>query len=149
MTEIGDPALGSVAGGGKPVLAFETDSMQALALVYELLDEGVDVARARDAFTAGGRSFTPAPRSSTRRRSAAWTSPRWQRKRQTPVTGLDDYPVHHYPMVKPKIGVYSQATTVPNSPLEKNAAAPSPGHCATQVARRRRCGGLLRRRCSR
>jgi hypothetical protein len=34
MTEIGDPGLGTVTGGGAPVYAFETDSMQALALVF-------------------------------------------------------------------------------------------------------------------
>jgi hypothetical protein len=60
-------------------------------------------------------------------------------KRQTPVTGLDGYPVHHFAMEKPKIGVYSQATTAPNSPLEPNDALNAPddpraGHCAEQAA---------------
>ena len=116
------------------MLAFETDSMQALAMVYELLDKGVDVARARDAFTAGGRSFSTGTALVDASTLGSVDIAALAAKRQTPVTGLDGYPVAHHPMVKPKIGVYSQATSVPNSPLEKNVAAPSPGHCATQVA---------------
>jgi hypothetical protein len=134
MTEIDDPALGKVAEPGKPVLAFETDSMQALALVYELLDKGVEVARAQNQFTAGGRSFTTGTALVKASSLGGVDLAALAAKRQTPVTGLDGYPVAHHPMVKPKIGVYTAATTVPNSPLEPNAAAPTPGHCATQVA---------------
>jgi hypothetical protein len=134
MTEIGDPALGDVAAGSKPVLAFETDSMQALAMVYELLDKGVKVARARDAFTAGGRSFSTGSALVDASTLGSVDLAALAARRETPVTGLDGYPVHHFPMVKPKIGVFSQGTSVPNSPLEKNGAAPSPGHCATQAA---------------
>jgi hypothetical protein len=134
MTEISAPALGGVGNAGKPVLAFETDSMQALAMVYELLDKGVDVARARDAFSAGDRSFSTGTALVDASTLGSVDIAALSAKRQTPVTGLDGFPVAHHPMVKPKIGVYSQATSVPNSPLEKNMAAPSPGHCATQVA---------------
>jgi hypothetical protein len=134
MTEIGDPGLGTVAGGSKPVLAFETDSMQALALAYELLDKGVDVARARDAFEASGRQFTTGTALVDASSLGSVDLAALAAKRQTPVTGLDGYPVAHHPMEKPKIGIYSQATTPPNSPLEPNPVAPSPGHCATQVA---------------
>ncbi len=137
MTEIGDPAFGTVAEPAKPVLAFETDSMQALALVYELLDKDVDVARARDAFSAGGRSFTTGTALVDASSLGSVDLAALAAKRQTPVTGLDGYPVAHHPMVKPKIGVYSQTTATPdrapNSPLDPNPSAPSPGHCATQV----------------
>ena len=96
MTEIGDPGLGSLAGGGKPVLAFETDSMQALALVYELLDKGVDVARAGDPFTRRRPDVhAPAARSSTRRTLGSVDIAALAAKRQTPVTGIDGYPVAH------------------------------------------------------
>jgi hypothetical protein len=133
MTEIDDPALGGVNNGAKPVLAFETDSMQALAMAYELLEKGVDVARARDAFTSGGRSFSTGTALVDASTLGGVDIAALAAERETPVTGLDGYPVTHHPMVKPKIGVYSQATSAPNSPLEKNAVAPSPGHCATQV----------------
>jgi hypothetical protein len=138
LTEIGDPALGTTANPAKPVLAFETDSMQALALVYELLDKGVDVARARDPFAAGGRTFSTGTALVDTSTLGSVDIEALAEKRQTPVTGLDQYPVSHHPMVKPKIGVYSQTTAVPdrapNSPLDPNPLAPSPGHCATQVA---------------
>jgi hypothetical protein len=138
MTEIADPALGGVSNAAKPVLAFETDSMQALAMVFELLDKGVEVARARDAFSSGGRSFSTGTALVDASTLGSTDIAALAAKRQTPVTGLDGYPVHHHPMVKPKIGVYSQTTAVPdrapNSPLDPNPSAPSPGHCATQVS---------------
>jgi hypothetical protein len=139
MTEIADPGLGTVAGAGKPVFAFETDSMQALALVYELLQEGVDVARARDAFSAGGRDFTTGTALVDGSDIAGAKLADMAAKRQTPLTGLDGYPVHHFAMEKPKIGVYSQAATTPNSPLEPNDALNAPddpraGHCNEQAA---------------
>src|SRR4029079_8987254 len=105
-----------------PVLAFETDSMQALAMVYELLDKGVDVARARDAFTAGGRSFTAGTALVHASPLGSVDIAALAAKRQPPVTGLDGFPVAHHPMVKPKIGIYTQGTSGPNTPLEPTAA---------------------------
>jgi len=107
------------------------------------LDKGVKVARARDAFTSGGRSFSTGSALVDTSTLGSVDMAALAAKRQTPVTGLDGYPVDHFPMVKPKIGVYSQATSVPNSPLEKNVAAPSPGrHDAwlTQQIRRVHAG---------
>ena len=83
MTEIADPALGTRDRRRRPpVFAFETDSMQALALVYELLDAGVDVDRGRATRSARPAvTSPPARRSWTARRSPARasTSPPWRR----------------------------------------------------------------------
>ena len=136
MTEIGDPGLGTVPASPQPVYAFETDSMQALAMVFELLDRGVTVDRGRDAFDAAGRRFTTGTAlvngASLAARGvdlAALAS-----RRATPVTGLDGYPVAHYAMETPKVGMYTPGTSEPNNPIRPNAGAPSPGHCATQQA---------------
>ena len=129
MTEIGDPALGTVTGGGAPVYAFETDSMQALALVWELLERNVKVYRGRAAFSASGRDFT----TGTALVDGASLADRgvdlaaMAAKRQTPVTGVNGYPVEHQEIERPKVGVYSQgdnnpattADTDPNSPLKR------------------------------
>jgi hypothetical protein len=141
MTEIGDPGLGTMTGGGAPVYAFETDSMQALALVFELLDKNVTVHRGRDAFQAAGRQFT----TGTALVDGASLAARGvdiaalAAKRQTPVTGVNGYPVAHHEMERPKIGVYSQAPSDPNSPLEPDESLnlpddPRAGHCAEQAA---------------
>ena len=132
MTEIGDPGLGTVSGGGAPVYAFETDSMQALAMVYELLDAGVEVRRARDAFSAGGRQFTTGTALVNGATLGGVNLAALAAKRQTPVTGLDGYPAANHVMEEPKIGLFTAGTTEPNNPIRPNGAAPYPGHCATQ-----------------
>ena len=63
MTEIGDPAFGSAPGAGSAVYAFDTDSMQSLAMVTELLDAGVTVSRGAAGSTR---------RASTSRRARRW-----------------------------------------------------------------------------
>jgi hypothetical protein len=139
MTEIGDPALGTLTGAGSPVYAFETDSMQALALVWELLERKVDVYRGRAPFSASGRNFT----TGTALVDGASLAARGvdlaalAAKRQTPVTGVNGYPVEHQAMERPKVGVYTQANITPNSPLHPNEALNTPedpraGHCAEQ-----------------
>jgi hypothetical protein len=141
MTEIGAPALGTVTGAGSPVYAFETDSMQALALVWELLERDVSVARGTAPFSASGRDFT----TGTALVDAASLAARGvdlaalAAKRQTPVTGVNGYPVAHQVMERPKVAVLSQASSTPNSPLHPNAALNAPddpraGHCAEQAA---------------
>ena len=131
MSEIGDPALGSVSGAGEPVYAFETDSMQALAMVYELLDAGVRVDRAAEAFDAGGRDFTTGTALVRESDLGGVDLAALAAKRQTPVTGLGGYPVEHHVMEKPKVGLYA-GTVEPNNPLRPNAGAPAPGHCGSQ-----------------
>ena len=140
MTEVGDPGLGALTGAGAPVYAFETDSMQALALVFELLERNVDVYRGRDAFDAGGRHFTTGAAlvdgGSLAARGVDLAA--LAAKRETPVSGLNGYPVAHQAMKRPKIGVYSQAAQDPNSPLEPDTSLnvpddPRAGHCAEQA----------------
>ena len=121
-----------MANAGKPVLAFETDSMQALALVYELLDAGVDVARARDAFSAGGRSFSTGTALVDASTLGGVDIAALAAKRQTPVTGLDGYPV------APPDGQAEDRRLLAGhdgaeQPAREENAAPGPGHCATQV----------------
>ena len=140
MTEIADPALGTLTGGGAPVYAFETDSMQALALVWELLERDVKVYRGRAAFSASGRDFTTGAAlvdgASLAARGVDIAA--LAAKRQTPVTGVNGYPVEHHEIERPKVGVYSQANTNPNSPLHPDASLnlpddPRAGHCAEQA----------------
>ena len=56
MTEVNSPTYGT-APAASPVYAFNTDSMRGLALVTDLLAKGVNVYRAKSAFTANGTQY--------------------------------------------------------------------------------------------
>ena len=149
MTEIADPNWGSVPSAESPVYAFDTDSMRGLALVIDLLNEGVTVYRGRSAFDAAGKHFETGAALVDAASVAAQgvNLATLADKRQTPIVGLDGYPVARQQMTKPKIGLYSTATLpLPagqpagslgtgiefNNPLRPDPLAPLPGHCGTQ-----------------
>ena len=129
MTEIHGASLGTFPSTASSVYAFNTDSMQALGLVSDLLDKGVNVYRGGTGFTAGGTQFytgaalvdasTLAGKADLAALAAA---------RNTPITGLSNFPVAHYQMTMPKIGVYTGSAAIPSNPLYRGTGN---GHCGT------------------
>ena len=116
MTKIGEPAQGQVPLTAQPVYAFNTDSMAGLAMVNQLLGQDASVARAADAFDSGGLHFFTGAAlvdgASVSLDTITADAARWQ----TPVYGLESYPVAHYALTLPKIGVYTGGTTAPTNP---------------------------------
>jgi len=116
MTRIGDPALGSAPPSAQPVYAFNTDSMAGLAMVNQLLGQGASVSRGAAAFDSGGVHFATGAAlvdgASVDLATIGGDAASWQ----TPVSGLSDYPVTHYALARPKIGVYTGGTNVPTNP---------------------------------
>src|SRR4051812_13836909 len=141
MTEISDPAYGTVSGAGSPVYAFDTDSAAALGLVTELLADGVKVFRAASPFSGANHAFVSgaalvdgATLTAKGVNLAALAA-----ARETPVYGLPSYPVQRYPLKVPKIGLlYSSSTTAayPTSPngLGSGTGACSGGYCEALFA---------------
>lgn len=118
MTEINSTDYGTVTNGTAPVLAFNTDSARGLALTVDLLDKGVNVYRATTAFTAGGKQFyTGAALVDGASLAGKADIAALAKARETPVLGLSTYPVARKQLAKPKIGLYTGATTVPTNPL--------------------------------
>jgi hypothetical protein len=116
MTLLFDPSQTTAPAPGQAVYAFNTDSMSGLAMVNELLGEGASVARGAAAFDAGGVHFssgaalvdgTSVSQATLNADSAQWG---------TPVYGLGSYPVSHFALTLPKIGVYTGGTTAPTNP---------------------------------
>ena len=116
MTQIADPAQGTAPATAQPVYAFNTDSMAGLAMVNQLLGQGASVARGAAAFDSGGVHFATGAAlvdgASIPLATIAADADQWQ----TPVYGLGAYPVSHYALSVPKIGVYTGGTTAPTNP---------------------------------
>ena len=128
MTEVDSVNFGSVPSSAA-VYAFDTDSMEALALTVELLDKGVNVYRATSAFDADGVHFDSgaalvdgASLASSGADLAALAS-----RRSIPVTGLSGYPVARKQLTVPKIGVFTGTSYVPTNPLNVDVAAVNNG----------------------
>jgi len=121
--KLGDIDAGGVTDGGKAVLAFNTDSLQGQLLAIDLLTKGVTVSRAKTAFDAAGRHFyTGAALVDGASASAAGVDlAAASTKRDTKITGLDGYPVTRTVLGKPKIGIYTAATTVPSYPRSNDS----------------------------
>ena len=116
MSLVGDPSATTPAPAGSPVYAFNTDSMSGLSMASQLLSQGATVYRGAAAFDAVGTHFTTGaalvdgtsiPLATLNADSAQWG---------TPVYGLGSYPVSHYALRLPKIGIYTGATTAPTNP---------------------------------
>lgn len=118
MTLVDEVHFGGVTNPTKPVLAFKTDSSEGLALAVDLLSEGVTVHRGKDAFTAGGRSFPTGTALVDASTLGGTDIAALAADRDSPVTGLDNYPVAHYDLGGvPKIGVYTNNAAVPATPI--------------------------------
>jgi hypothetical protein len=116
MSLVADPSATTPAPAGSPVYAFNTDSMSGLAMTTQLLSQGASVSRGAAAFDSGGVHFatgaalvdgTSIPLATLNADSSQWG---------TPVYGLSSYPVSHYALRLPKIGVYTGGTTAPSNP---------------------------------
>lgn len=131
MTEVtGNVQLGGVSAADKPVFAFPTDSAEALGLVTELLARGADVFRAPEKFEAANLQF---PTGTALVDAASLEGIDLQAMaldRETPITGLNAFPVERFELRKPKIAVFTGATNVPTNLLFKGTGD---GHC-TSVA---------------
>ncbi len=120
MTELTSaPQLGSAPTGTFPVYAFNTDSARGLGLAIDLMDKGVNVYRSTAGFTAGGKTFYSGAAMADGASLAASgvNLADLANKRQTPVTGLNSYPAARRQLAKAKIGLYTNATTIPSNPL--------------------------------
>ena len=117
VTEITDPAFGQVSGTGSPVYAFDTDSAQGLGMVMELLDKNVQVSRAAAGFSAGGRTFKTGAALVDGATLGATDLAAIAKVRQTPVTGLPNFPVQRYVLPKPKIGLFTASADPPANPI--------------------------------
>jgi hypothetical protein len=116
MTAVGDLTLGSSPGASQAVYAFNTDSMAGLAMVNQLLTQGASVSRGAAAFDSGGVHFATGAAlvdgGSIGLGAISAAAAKWQ----TPVYGLSGYPVAHYALAAPKIGVYTGGATAPTNP---------------------------------
>ncbi|HVR12231.1 MAG TPA: DUF1565 domain-containing protein, partial [Gaiellaceae bacterium] len=116
LSQVADPAQGTAPATAQPVYAFNTDSMAGLAMVNQLLNQGASVARGAAAFDSGGVHFATGAAlvggASIPLATITADGDQWQ----TPVYGLDSYPVSHYALSLPKIAVYTGGTTVPTNP---------------------------------
>jgi hypothetical protein len=137
MTPVSSIELGSAPTQSKAVYAFDTDSMQALAMVTELLDQGVTLYRAAEAFQAGGEQFLTGAALVDGDSLAAQgvDLAALAAARQTKVAGLDSYPVEHYALEKPKIALYTGAATIPTNPINQSGANVNgtTGQCTSTV----------------
>ncbi len=123
MTEVtGNIRLGTVSSPEKPVFAFPTDSMEALALVTELLDKGAAVFRAPEKFQAAGLQFPTGTALVNAASLGGIDLAALALARETPIAGLDSFPVERFPIAKPKIAVFTGGANLPPNPLEG-------GHC--------------------
>ena len=113
------PQLGSAPSGVFPVYAFNTDSARGLGLAIDLLDKGVNVYRSTAAFSAGGKQFYSGAAlvDGASLATSGVTLADLATKRQTPVIGLNSYPAPRRQLAKPKIGLFTNATTIPSNPL--------------------------------
>ena len=128
MTEVTEANYDGVTDGAKPVLAFATDSAQGIAMMIELLAKNATVSRSETAFTASGKSFPTGTALVDTSTTTGIDLAALSDKRQVPITGLDAYPVARKAIAKPKIALYTGATSVPTNPLQPGAGA---GHCGT------------------
>jgi hypothetical protein len=120
MTELSSaPQLGGAPAGVSAVYAFNTDSARGLGLAIDLADKGVNVYRSTQAFTASGKQFYTGAAlvdgSSLAGKGVNLNA--LATKRQTPVIGLNSYPAPRRQLAKPKIGLYTNAATIPSNPL--------------------------------
>ncbi|HET7760079.1 MAG TPA: hypothetical protein VFK62_09160 [Gaiellaceae bacterium] len=116
MTLIGTPSLGSAPASAQPVYAFDTDSLAGLALVNKLLGQGATVSRGSAAFDSGGTHFASGAALVDGGSISLATLTADALQAQTPVYGLASYPVAHYALTLPKIGVYTGGATAPTNP---------------------------------
>jgi hypothetical protein len=124
MTPVASIDLGSAPASASPVYAFNTDSMQGLGLVADLLDRGVTVYRGETAFDANGHHFATGTAlvDGASLTSAGADLATLAATRETDVYGLSSYPVAHKALATPKVGIYTGATTIPTNPLNISGA---------------------------
>lgn len=144
MTEVDTVDFGTVPAGQAGVYAFDTDSMESLALVVDLLTSGVNVYRATSAFDANGVHYDSGAAlvDGASLRSSGVDLAALATRRSIPIAGLDGYPVAHKQLKTPKIGLYTGTATVPANPLNIDVAAVNAGtattanngHCTTATA---------------
>ncbi|MBE2314993.1 hypothetical protein DVA67_003340 [Solirubrobacter sp. CPCC 204708] len=137
MSEIFSTDYGTVTGAGSPVYAFNTDSARGLALAIDLLDQGVNVSRAVQSFVAGGKTFFSGAAfvDGQSLRNAGVDLATLAAKRETPVTGLQDYPAPRKQLTRPKIGLYTGGTSVPSNPIDTGNGTRYCGSSAFCIAR--------------
>jgi hypothetical protein len=147
MTEIGTPPAGTVPAESHAVYAFNTDSTKGLALTVDLLSKGVNVYRAKSAFdAAGAHFFTGAALVDGISLGASGADlAQLAAARDTSVTGLASYPVAHYRLARPKIGLYTNASTIPTNPLYRSGTGinGTSGHCASVTGGNSFCEALF------
>ena len=133
MTAIGAPGFGATAPADSPVYAFPTDSMAGLGLVIDLLAKGATVYRTDAGFDAAGQHFpsgTALVKGSTITIAQA---AQLAAARDTPLTGLPDYPAGHYQIATPKIGLYTGGPIEPANPAPISATGQK-DYCSVSVA---------------
>ena len=135
MTPLAEDAnFGTVPTGTHAVYAFNTDSARGLTLAIDLLDKGVNVYRATEGFTSGGTQFYSGAAlvDGASLAASGVNLAQLAQKRNTPVTGLSSFPVPRKQLVKPKIGLYTGAATIPSNPLFISGpnVNGTTGHCA-------------------
>jgi hypothetical protein len=106
--------------------------MAGLGLVFDLLDKGATVFRSAAAFDADGRHFPTGTALVEGASIDKGELARLAAERDTPVSGLDGYPVARFAIAKPKIGLYAG----PAEPVNPDPAGPATpkGYCTAAVA---------------
>ncbi|MDO8210288.1 M14 family zinc carboxypeptidase [Conexibacter sp. CPCC 206217] len=127
MTEVDRVTFGSVPAAASSVYAFNTDSMEALGFVIDLLNSGVNVYRGEAPFDANGVHYASGAALVDASSLGGTDLAALAAKRNTTVTGLNGFPVAHKQMVRPKIGLYTGGNTVPTNPLNVDVTAVNNG----------------------
>ncbi len=129
MTEVDRVDFSSVPATAPNVYAFDTDSMEALGLVIDLLNGGVNVYRGTAPFDANGVHYESGAALIDRAslQSSGADIAALAARRGIPVTGLSNFPVAHKQLVRPKIGLYTGGTTNPTNPINLDVAAVNNG----------------------
>ena len=145
MTEINSAVVRHRARRGSPVYAFNTDSMQGLALATDLLAKGVNVSRAQDRLHRGRHAVLHRRRA--RRRRVAGRQGRdlaaLAAARNTPVDRPGELPGRPLPDGGAEDRALHGLATVPSYPLDRTGT----GQRALRASRS--AADVLHRRCSR
>lgn len=112
MTQIGSPDFGTNPAVSDNY-AFSTDSSRALILAYKLAEDGADLYRTAEGFTAGGKTYPSGTAIVEGDSLAGIDLAELSDEYQTPIDGLAALPaVDRYEIEAPKVAIYGGANPV-------------------------------------
>jgi hypothetical protein len=139
MSEIGAPDLGGAPNVQRPYYAFNTDSSQALIMLFKLADEGVKVYRSATSFVVGGKTYPSGTAIIDGSTAGSVDLESYSDTYQTPITGMSVLPnVGRYEIKDPKIAMLTGGTTITYPPA--GACTGSNNFCAAYYTMTKKMG---------